>query len=62
MRAEDHQLFNPIYVATLARAGSKGVVHDWENTGFGFRADARIEAKDFTLPTTCAMKRRTHAM
>jgi branched-chain amino acid transport system substrate-binding protein len=57
MRAEDHQLFVPLYVATLARAGSKGVVHDWENTGFGFRADARIEARDFTLPTTCRMSR-----
>ena len=55
MRAEDHQLFNPLFVATLARSGTKGVTRDWENSGYGWRADATIDAATFHVPTTCRM-------
>ncbi len=57
MRAQDHQLFNPLYVATLARAGSKGVSQDWENSGYGWRAEATIDPKAIDVPTTCTMTR-----
>ena len=57
MRADDHQIVHALYVATLARAGSRGVAHDWAGTGYGWRADARIEADRIDLPTTCSMVR-----
>jgi branched-chain amino acid transport system substrate-binding protein len=55
MRAQDHQLFNPMFIATLARSGTKGVAHDWENSGYGWRADATVESATFMVPTTCTM-------
>lgn len=57
MRAEDHQLFNPLFIATLARSGTKGVTHDWENSGYGWRADATIAPEAFRVSTTCHMTR-----
>jgi len=57
MRAEDHQLIHPLYLATFAKAGQSGVKYDAENTGYGWKTDARIEAKDTVLPTTCKMER-----
>jgi hypothetical protein len=30
---------------------------DIERTGLGFRTEARVEAKDTALPTTCRMER-----
>ncbi len=55
MRADNHQILQPLYVSTLT-AGTK---HDVENTGLGFKTDGRIEAKDTETPTTCKMKRPT---
>lgn len=56
MRREDHQLMQPLYIATFTKAVGN-VKHDLEETGYGFRTDMRIEAKDTTLPTTCKMER-----
>jgi branched-chain amino acid transport system substrate-binding protein len=39
------------------RANGKDVKFDIEKTGLGFRTDARIEAKDTVMPTTCKMQR-----
>jgi branched-chain amino acid transport system substrate-binding protein len=57
MRADDHQLIHPLYLATFAQAGQPGVKYDAENTGFGWKTEGRIEAKDTVLPTTCKMER-----
>jgi len=61
MRAADHQLLQPLFVSTLARTaargGDKAVRHDVENTGLGFRTDARIEPWVTAQPTSCQMKR-----
>ena len=57
MRAEDHQLIHPLYLATFAKAGQSSVKYDAENTGFGWKTDMRVEAKDTVLPTTCKMER-----
>jgi branched-chain amino acid transport system substrate-binding protein len=57
MRADDHQLQLPVYVATFARAGEKGVTLDVEGTGFGWRPEVKIEAADLMAPTTCRMQR-----
>ena len=56
MRPDDHQLQQPLYVATFTKLGGE-VKYDLEDTGHGFRTDMRIESKDTTLPTTCRMQR-----
>jgi branched-chain amino acid transport system substrate-binding protein len=57
MRADDHQLMQPIYIATFTKAGSKDVRYDVEGTGYGWKTDIRVEPKDTVLPTTCKMER-----
>jgi branched-chain amino acid transport system substrate-binding protein len=53
MRADNHQILQPLYVSTLA----KGVKYDSEDTGLGWKTDAKIDAKATALPTTCKMDR-----
>ena len=55
MRAEDHQLMQPLYIATFTKAG-KDVGFDVDGTGYGWRTNIRVEAKDTVLPTTCKME------
>ena len=57
MRPDDHQIIQPLYVATLTRADNRDVAYDFEGTGLGWRADMRVESKDTALPTTCKMER-----
>ena len=57
MRADDHQLMQPIYIATFTKAGGKDVKIDAEGTGFGWKTDIRIEPADTVMPTTCRMER-----
>ena len=56
MRADDHQLMQPLFVSTFAKVG-KGVKYDVEGLGLGWRNDVRIEGKDTALPTSCKMER-----
>ena len=61
MRAQDHQLLQPLFISTLVRTAAKGgakeVRFDVDNTGLGFRTDTRIESFVSTQPTSCQMKR-----
>ncbi len=71
MRATDHQLIQPLYISTVHKAyhnpkdpktaNFKGtdpeVKYDLENTGYGFKTDARIEGYVTAQPTSCQMKR-----
>jgi branched-chain amino acid transport system substrate-binding protein len=57
MRAEDHQLIQPLYISTMTKVGTQGVKYDVENTGLGWKTDVRIEADATARPTTCEMKR-----
>ncbi|MGN6579082.1 MAG: branched-chain amino acid ABC transporter substrate-binding protein [Bordetella sp.] len=57
MRAADHQLQQPLVITTWVKADGKVVKHDQENTGYGWRTDAVLDAASATLPTTCQMKR-----
>ncbi|MFO1319333.1 MAG: branched-chain amino acid ABC transporter substrate-binding protein [Burkholderiales bacterium] len=57
MRPENHQLIQPIFISTFSKANGKDVKFDVERTGFGFKTDARIEAKDTVLPTTCKFQK-----
>jgi branched-chain amino acid transport system substrate-binding protein len=57
MRAEDHQLQQPLVVSVMERAGTPGVRHDVEGSGFGFRTVRRLEAAQVARPHTCRMTR-----
>jgi branched-chain amino acid transport system substrate-binding protein len=72
MRAVDHQLIQPLFISTIHKAyhdpKAKGasskfkgtdpeVKYDIEDTGFGFKTDARIEGYVSAQPTSCQMKR-----
>ena len=47
----------PLFVGTFTKVGQKGVKHDADGTGYGWRMDDRVEAKENILPTTCKMER-----
>ena len=72
MRAADHQLIQPLYISTVHKAyhdpkskdpkdPKKGtdpqVKYDQDNSGFGFKTDARFDAYITAQPTSCQMKR-----
>src|SRR5512142_436979 len=53
MRADNHQLLQPLYVSTLSR----GTKYDVEGSGLGWKSDAKVDAAATALPTTCKMER-----
>ena len=53
MRADDHQMMAPLYVARFTR----GVKYDSEKTGLGWKTVSMSEAETLKVPTTCKMKR-----
>ena len=55
MRAEDHQLVAPQYVATFTKTGG-AVKYDAEGTGLGWKTEDRFELNEVALPTTCKME------
>jgi branched-chain amino acid transport system substrate-binding protein len=57
MRAADHQMQQPLYIAVWSKAGDKDVRFDQEGTGFGWKTEKKIPTEVATQPTTCKMKR-----
>lgn len=57
MRAEDHQLIAPIYLLNFAKAGQPGVKHDAEDTGYGWKTELLVSAKDNVPQVKCDMER-----
>ncbi len=57
MRADNHQILQPMYVSTFAKLGTSGVKYDVERTGYGFRSEGRVQPRDTMMPTTCKMQR-----
>jgi branched-chain amino acid transport system substrate-binding protein len=57
MRADNHQLIQPLFVSTYNKADGKELKYDVERTGNGFKTDRRIEGKDTVMATTCKMIR-----
>jgi branched-chain amino acid transport system substrate-binding protein len=57
MRAEDHQLIQPLYVMEMDRAGTPGVRFDNEGSGYGFRTLLALPPEKTVQPTTCNMVR-----
>jgi branched-chain amino acid transport system substrate-binding protein len=53
MRADNHQLLQPLFVATF----TDGVKYDAEQTGLGFKTDVKVSAADTAMATTCQMQR-----
>lgn len=56
IRADDHQFFQPMYIAAFGPVDA-GKVFDSENTGWGWTGLAEIPLADTLLPTTCRMDR-----
>ena len=57
MRAEDHQMIAPLFILSLVKAGQPGVKYDEEKTGYGWKTEAFIDAKDTVPPVRCQMAR-----
>jgi len=57
MRADNHQLIQPLFISTYSKVNGKDVKFDIERTGNGFKTDRRIEGKDTMMPTSCKMER-----
>jgi len=57
MRAVDHQLQQPLYIATWAKVDGKKVKYDQENTGYGWKTDVKLDTHVGVQPTSCQMKR-----
>ena len=56
MRKDDHQFFQPMYVASFGERTAKEKF-DEEKTGWGWKSVAKIESDQTVLPTTCKMTR-----
>jgi branched-chain amino acid transport system substrate-binding protein len=57
MRAEDHQLQQPLVVSVMQRQGAPGVRHDVEGSGLGFRTLKRFSPASVAQPHRCTMRR-----
>jgi branched-chain amino acid transport system substrate-binding protein len=57
MRKDDHQFFQPMYIASIGDRDATKEPFDEEGTGWGWRIIARLDTKDTMLPTTCKMAR-----
>ena len=56
MRADDHQFFQPIYIANLGPIG-KEQPFDEENTGWGWKVVGKVDTNNTIVPTSCKMNR-----
>lgn len=56
MRADDHQFFQDMYIASFG-ALDPGAKFDEEGTGWGWKEVGKVKAADTVLPTTCKMER-----
>ena len=58
MRAQDHQMIQPLFIGTFAKVDGKAVKFNADGTKeFGFRIDNKIPAAETAMDTTCQMKR-----
>ena len=57
MRAEDHQLQQPLFVSVMDRVGSAGVRVDVEGSGYGFRTLRRFAPGELAMASSCRMQR-----
>ncbi|MES1924869.1 branched-chain amino acid ABC transporter substrate-binding protein [Salinisphaera sp. T31B1] len=54
MRKQDHQLLQPLFISTFTADYAK---YDSEGTGIGWKMDAKIDAADTAVDSSCKMQR-----
>ena len=57
MRADDHQLLQPLYVSVMRKVADGSVRFDNEGSGYGFKTERYLSMAETSLPTSCRMKR-----
>ena len=57
MRADDHQLIQPLYVSVMQKKGESGVRFDNEGSGYGFKTERYFDARLTALPSSCKMNK-----
>jgi branched-chain amino acid transport system substrate-binding protein len=57
MRKSDHQMQQPLYIATWTKTNGKDVRYDQEKTGYGWKTDEKLDTYVAAQPTSCAMTR-----
>ncbi|HEY8609571.1 MAG TPA: branched-chain amino acid ABC transporter substrate-binding protein [Noviherbaspirillum sp.] len=57
MRADDHQLIQPLYVSVMRKVADGGIRFDNEGSGFGFKTERYLPLAATALPTSCRMRR-----
>lgn len=57
MRADDHQMIAPLYIMSFVKAGQRGVRHDAEGTGYGWRTDVLVPSEQTIPAIRCKMQR-----
>jgi branched-chain amino acid transport system substrate-binding protein len=57
MRADDHQLLQPLYVSVMRKVTDGSVRFDNEGSGYGFKTERYLPMNATALPTTCRMMR-----
>jgi branched-chain amino acid transport system substrate-binding protein len=57
MRADDHQLLQPLYVSVMQRVSDGMVRFDNEGSGYGFKTERYLPMEATALPTSCKMNR-----
>ncbi|HEY0844856.1 MAG TPA: branched-chain amino acid ABC transporter substrate-binding protein [Noviherbaspirillum sp.] len=57
MRADDHQLLQPLYVSVMRKTADGSVRFDNEGSGYGFKTERYVPMQATALPTSCKMKR-----
>ena len=55
MRADDHQLQQPLVVSVMDKVGTPGVRLEVEGSGYGFRTVHRLTADQAAQPHGCRM-------
>jgi branched-chain amino acid transport system substrate-binding protein len=56
MRADDHQFFQPIYIANLGPLGPDQPFEE-EGTGWGWKVVGKVDTQNTIVPTSCKMNR-----
>jgi len=57
MRKEDHQIIQPLFIASWTRRDGKEVQFEQEKTGYGWKTVEKVDASVSALPSACRMKR-----
>lgn len=57
MAADNHQLYEPLYVIALSAVNGRDVKYGMEGSAIGTRTEARLEAANLVTPLRCKMQR-----